>query len=186
MISERLYRALLVFYPAGHRRDYEEPMVQLFRDRMRRDGGGFRTPVVWVRMVFDLLGSAFMEHRERATWESATVKRAAVRSGEFLLWSLVGAIGLYMITTLAVVVASIVSLKTGLYPFTIETGFGVTQDAPREFWVMYRPDNTLVLLDRTKMAIKFDLIQILVLVAAAGLLIGAALAMRALRTSLKS
>ena len=91
-----------------------------------------------------------------------------------------------MITTLAVVVASIVSLKTGLYPFTIETGFGVTQDAPREFWVMYRPDNTLVLLDRTKMSIKFDLIQILVLVAAAGLLIGAALAMRALRTSLKS
>ena len=89
MISERLYRALLVFYPAGHRRDYEEPMIQLFRDRMRRDGGGFRTPVVWVRMVFDLLSSAFMEHRERATWESATVKRAAVRSGNSYcgLWS---------------------------------------------------------------------------------------------------
>ena len=142
MVSERVYRALLVVYPAEYRREYGGPMVQLFRDRMRRDGGGFRTPVVWVRMVFDLLGSAFMEHRERATWESATVKRAAVRSGEFLLWSLVGAIGLYMVTTLAVVVASIVSLKTGWHTFTIETGFGVTQDAPREFWVMYRPDNT--------------------------------------------
>ena len=175
MISERLYRALLVFYPDGHRRDYEEPMVQLFRDRMRRDGGGFRTPVVWVRMVFDLLGSAFVEHRERATWESATVKRAAVRSGEFLLWSLVGAIGLYMVTTLALVIASIVSLKTGWHTFTI-----------KGFFLTYRPDNTFVIHDRTKMSFEFDLIQSLVLVVAAGLLIGAALAMRALRTSLKS
>ena len=177
MISERLYRALLVFYPAGHRRDYEEPMVQLFRDRMRRDGGGFRTPVVWVRMVFDLLGSAFMEHRERATWESATVKRAAVRSGEFLLWPLVGAIGLYMVTTLAVLIASLVSLQTGWHTFTMESGL----------FLMYKPpENTLVIHDRTKMSFEFDLIQFLVLVVAAGLLIGAALAMRALRTSLKS
>ena len=175
MVSERVYRALLVVYPAEYRREYGGPMVQLFRDRMRRDGGGFRTPVVWVRMVFDLLGSAFMEHRERATWESATVKRAAVRSGEFLLWSLVGAIGLYMVTTLALVIASIVSLKTRWHTFTIEG-----------FFLTYRPDNTFVIHDRTKMSFEFDLIQFLVLVVAAGLLIGAALAMRALRTSLKS
>ena len=175
MVSERVYRALLLVYPSEHRREYEEPMVQLFRDRMRRDGGGFRTPVVWVRMVFDLLGSAFVEHRERAMLESATVKRAAVRSGEFLLWSLVGAIGLYMVTTLALVIASIVSLKTGLHTFTIEG-----------FFLTYRPDNTFVIHDRTKMSFEFDLIQFFVLVVAAGLLIGAALAMRALRTSLKS
>ena len=35
MISERLYRALLLVYPSEHRREYGEPMVQLFRDRMR-------------------------------------------------------------------------------------------------------------------------------------------------------
>ncbi len=32
MISEKLYRALLVVYPSEHRREYGEPMVQLFRD----------------------------------------------------------------------------------------------------------------------------------------------------------
>ena len=74
-------------------------MVQLFRDRMRRDGGGVRTLGVWAQMVFDLLSSVFMEHRERSMLEIAKVKRAAVRSGEFLLWSLVGAIGFYMVTT---------------------------------------------------------------------------------------
>ena len=177
MVSERVYRALLVVYPWEHRREYEEPMVQLFRDRMRRDGGGVRTPVVWVRMVFDLLSSAFMEHRERAMWESVTVKRVAVRSGEFLFWSLVGAIGLYMVTTLAVVIASLVSLQTGWHAFTMESGL----------FLMYKPpENTLVIHERTMMSFEFDLIQFSVLVVAAGLLIGAALAMRALRTSLKS
>ena len=176
MNSERVYRALLVVYPSEHRREYEDPMVQLFRDRMRRAGGGFRTPVVWVHMVFDLVCSAFMEHREGSMLESATLKRAAVRSGEFLLWSLVGAIGLYMVTTLAVVIASIVSVKTGFHTFIIASGL----------FLMYQPDNSFVIHDRTKMSFEFDLIHFLILIVAAGLLIGAALAMRALRTSLKS
>ena len=79
-----------------------------------------------------------------------------------------------MVTTLALVIASIVSLKTRWHTFTIEG-----------FFLTYRPDNTFVIHDRTKMSFEFDLIQFLVLVVAAGLLIGAALAMRALRTSLK-
>ena len=64
MLSERMYRALLWAYPRQHRREYGEPMVQLFRDRMRRDGGGVRTLVVWVQMVFDLVGSAFKERKQ--------------------------------------------------------------------------------------------------------------------------
>ena len=62
MNSERLYRALLALYPVEHRREYEEPMVQLFRDRMRREGGGLRTLGVWAQMVLDLVGSVLTEH----------------------------------------------------------------------------------------------------------------------------
>jgi len=39
-------------------------MVQLFRDRMIRDGGGRRTIQVWVVVGFDLLSSAFKERME--------------------------------------------------------------------------------------------------------------------------
>ena len=65
MLSEKVYRWLLVVYPSEHRREYGELMLQLFRDRMRRDGGGFRGLVVWVQMIVDLAGAAFKEHTER-------------------------------------------------------------------------------------------------------------------------
>ena len=64
MISERVYRKLLAVYPKEHRQEYGELMVQLFRDRMRRDGSGFRGMVVWTQMIFDLAVSAFEEHKE--------------------------------------------------------------------------------------------------------------------------
>ena len=70
MISERLYRVLLLAYPREHRREYGEPMVQLFRDRMRRDGGGFRALVVWVQMIFDLVRSVARERKEEAMFDS--------------------------------------------------------------------------------------------------------------------
>ena len=63
MLSERLYRALLWIYPKEHRREYGELMVQLFRDRMRYDGGGFRGAIIWMQMIFDLAPSAFEEYR---------------------------------------------------------------------------------------------------------------------------
>jgi len=62
--SERAYQALLVAYPSEHRRAYGDPMIQLFRDRMRRDGGGLGTLVVWFQMGFDLVASAFKERME--------------------------------------------------------------------------------------------------------------------------
>ena len=93
------------------------------------------------------------------------------------MWSMIGAIGLYMVRTVAVVIASIASLKTGWHTFTMESGF----------FLMYQPpENTLVIHDRTNISFEFDHNGFLALVVAAGLLIGAALAMRALRTSLKS
>ena len=64
MLSERLYRALLLVYPREHRREYGELMVQLFRDRMRYEGGGLRDLIVWTQMIPDLAVSAFDEHKK--------------------------------------------------------------------------------------------------------------------------
>lgn len=64
MISERVYRALLLAYPREHRREYGELMVQLFGDRMRCEGGGFRSLVIWVQTLTDLVHSAFRERME--------------------------------------------------------------------------------------------------------------------------
>jgi hypothetical protein len=62
--SERTYQALLVAYPQDHRQAYGESMLQLFRDRMHRDGGGFGTAVVWSQMGLDLASSATKERME--------------------------------------------------------------------------------------------------------------------------
>ena len=64
MLSERLYRALLLVYPREHRREYGELMVQLFRDRMRYEGGGLRHLIVWTQTIPDLAVSAFDEHKK--------------------------------------------------------------------------------------------------------------------------
>ena len=62
--QKRVYRALLVVYPFEYRRDYGEPMAQLFVDRLRDEGGGPRTVLVWAQMLVDLLKSAFRERLE--------------------------------------------------------------------------------------------------------------------------
>lgn len=59
--SERVYRWLLFVYPREHRRVYGELMVQLFLDRMRCEGRGFRGPILWMQMILDLVGAAFEE-----------------------------------------------------------------------------------------------------------------------------
>jgi hypothetical protein len=90
-VSERVYQALLVAYPVDHRRRYGQPMALLFRDRMRRDGGGFGTVLVWGLVGFDLARSAFTERMETAmtteTWTSrwweATVVVLAANSVVF-------------------------------------------------------------------------------------------------------
>ena len=64
MLSEKVYRALLLLYPREHRREYGDLMVQLFLDRMRYDGGGLRGMVVWTQTMPDLAVSAFDEHKK--------------------------------------------------------------------------------------------------------------------------
>ena len=63
MLSERLYRALLLVYPKEHRQEYGDLMVQLFLDRMTYDGRCLRGLNVWAQTIPDLAVSAFDEHK---------------------------------------------------------------------------------------------------------------------------
>ena len=58
MAGERVYRALLFLYPRRFRREYHEPMVQLYRDA-RRDGASS-----WPRLASDVVLSAPTQHKE--------------------------------------------------------------------------------------------------------------------------
>ena len=173
MVQERLYRALLFLYPNEHRREYGEPMVQLFRDRLRREGGGIRTLTLCVQMMFDLACSAARERREALTMESSQVKGMAVRSGGFLLWSTAVMIALYMSMTAVVLSVGLVSLTTGWYHFNIESG-------PLTFL-----GYTMILDGEAGMVVshEFSLIVIFPFYAASALLTGFGSVTRSLRTS---
>src|SRR5581483_684197 len=56
-LSETVYRKLLRLYPAAHRREYAEQMVQLFRDQCRdawRAGHSSGVVKFWLRVLPDL------------------------------------------------------------------------------------------------------------------------------------
>lgn len=86
MLSEKLYRALLFAYPREHRQEYGELMVKMFRDRMRREGGGLGILKVWLEMFIDLVTSALKEHSN----EGSMTARAWVGNGStvsIVVWS---------------------------------------------------------------------------------------------------
>ena len=52
--GERLYRALLLFYPAEFRCEYAAEMTQAFRDRQRDD----HASLLWFDLIADTLWTA--------------------------------------------------------------------------------------------------------------------------------
>lgn len=62
MVSETVYRTLLVAYPREFRGEYGDQMVRFCQDRMRWDGRGIRGLFVWMHLIFDLATSALKEH----------------------------------------------------------------------------------------------------------------------------
>ncbi|MEO8612616.1 MAG: hypothetical protein ABI690_32265 [Chloroflexota bacterium] len=67
ILSERVYRALLILYPANFRRDYGQHMAQVFRDVCRdryRQGGAEALAKWWAAALFDLLQTIISEHRK--------------------------------------------------------------------------------------------------------------------------
>ena len=64
-LSDRIYRALLGFYPQQFRRGFGEDMAQLFRDQcleMKVGQGWAGLARVWLRTLFDLALQAPLEH----------------------------------------------------------------------------------------------------------------------------
>ena len=130
--SEWVYRVLLILYPYEHRREYGEQMVQLFRDRMRRDGGGYRTVMVWFHIVSDLLPSALNEHLERGGyWGIAKAllfpsmrysARKAQTNGEVAASLLLPGLWMTMVLGVAFIVCSFVDDAERFREAIINTG----------------------------------------------------------------
>ena len=175
MISEKMYRALLLVYPGKHRQEYGEPMVQLFRDIMRHKGGGIRTLAMWVHVVFDLVRSAFREHKEGIMWEGLRARRAIVRTGEFLLRTSVTACVIHVTLSGAIFAAVLVSAVAGWYPWYVEGG-------PLESL-----GYSMQIENRVTFSVgwQFSLTAALIFLVGAGLLNGAWSAIRTARTSFR-
>ena len=176
MLLERLYRALLLLYPRDHRQEYREPMIQLYRDRMRRDGGGIRTYLVWGQLILDLVCSASREHREGFILKDSPVKRIGVQSGKFLLQSLIWTFGLYGVTAIAFMTVGLAALSMGWFPFFIESG-------PFHFL-----GYTMIIENGVNWSLTFEFSPpaFVIFVAAAGALLGAKSVIRTWITSSKS
>jgi capsular polysaccharide biosynthesis protein len=73
-LSGTLFQHLLAAYPKDHRREYGQPMAQLFRDQCRdawRGGRGWGLTWLWLRVLPDLVKTSVVEHistlKERKT-----------------------------------------------------------------------------------------------------------------------
>jgi capsular polysaccharide biosynthesis protein len=65
VVSGKIYRGLLMLYPAEHRREYGALMAQLFQDQCRdarRAAGGWALTLLWLRTAIDLAKSLPLEH----------------------------------------------------------------------------------------------------------------------------
>jgi hypothetical protein len=66
-LSERVYRVLLILYPADFRREYSQHMAQVFRDSCRdvyRQGGTEALVYWWMAALFDLFKTVIAERRK--------------------------------------------------------------------------------------------------------------------------
>ncbi len=64
VLSERIYRQLLLLYPPAHRRDYGGLMAQLFRDQCRdayREGRSAGLINLWLRVLPDIGKTSLQE-----------------------------------------------------------------------------------------------------------------------------
>lgn len=78
-ISERVYRLILRAYPAEYRREYEEPMLQLWRDQLRHCGGSRRrVALLWGRTLADTLRAAPAMHLETVTGLGGWLMRSRI------------------------------------------------------------------------------------------------------------
>jgi len=68
MAGERVYRALLFLYPRRFRREYRDPMLQLYRDARRNCSAS------WPQLAGDVVVSAPVQHKEAFRAMSTSTK----------------------------------------------------------------------------------------------------------------
>ncbi len=124
MLSDRIYRLLLMAYPAQHRREYGDPMTQLFRDRLIHDGGGFRSLAVWAHTIVDLMRTAPHERREARLSADPMTGRIRSRLAGFLIWPAIGVAGLFLFVAPAPPPVASVSLSPAAYMLVDGVGPG--------------------------------------------------------------
>ena len=176
MLSEKIYRLLLAAYPAEHRRDYGEPMAQLFRDRMIRDGGGVRSLSVWAHTIVDLASSAPRERREAGLTAHPAAERMAPRLAGFLIWPAIGVAGLFLLFAPAPPPVASVSLFPAAYMLVDGVGPDdvITYTIAVDYGSVY------------SIQVGHGLVGFLFLPLAAGLMVGFGLAARSLVTFVRS
>lgn len=87
VFSEKIYRKLLRLYPRSHRRDYAEPMAQLFRDQCRDAWRGRRfigVAKLWLRVLPDL-GKTSVKEQIAAIERSQIMKYINAKSAPTIL-----------------------------------------------------------------------------------------------------
>jgi hypothetical protein len=109
-VSERLYKALIVAYPKGFRREYRAQLEQVFRDlcqeELQRDEkcGLWR---LWVRMILDLGTTAWVERMSDLSRSNG--KEVSVND-----YKLAGAGLILLLSPLFFVAASLLKYELGI------------------------------------------------------------------------
>jgi len=86
-LSEKIYRALLHFYPQSHRRDYGEQMAQLFRDQCRdawQAGRSAGLMKLWLRVLPDI-GKTSVREQIAAIERNSSMKYFTTKHAPTLL-----------------------------------------------------------------------------------------------------
>jgi capsular polysaccharide biosynthesis protein len=92
-LSSRLFQHLLAAYPKQHRREYGQPMAQLFRDQCRdawRRRRGWGLTWLWLRVLPDLVKTSVLEQistlKERKTMLERISNLLAPRSAPLVVF----------------------------------------------------------------------------------------------------
>lgn len=84
-IHERLFRLLTRCYPAAFRREYQDPMLQAFRDHLAGANTPAKRAALWIWALSDFVRSIPAEHIER--WK--TERWQAMKIAAYVLFPII-------------------------------------------------------------------------------------------------
>ena len=115
-ISVKIYRTLLVAYPAKFQQEYGSHMVQVFRDcclRMVHQGGVYGMARLWAVTLFDLIQSVVSEHTHKEIEMKKEMKLEDIRMAG---WALMIGAAIFAIAMLAGYVGDAINADLWVWP----------------------------------------------------------------------